>query len=192
MEEAAGQKRFRWRRLLLYVVAGNLILFAPAAFLEPDLWLLAYLAAVLIISLIWIGLLVKNAIARRTRRWVPTLSMLLLGWTISAVLVTNQSGIRNVVRWVVFSKYYKARVLAEAVPTEGELKHTEWDGWGWAGQDTTVYVVFDPSDSLSAAADKGQSGRFSGIPCEVSVVRRLERHWYAVELYTDELWSRCY
>jgi hypothetical protein len=190
-EKAEGQDRFSWPRLLLYVVAGNLILFAPAAFLEPDVWLVVYLVAVLIISLVWIAFLVKDAIARRSRHYVPILSMLLLGWTISAVLATNLSGIRNAVRWVVFSKYYKAKVLAEAVPPGGELKHAEWDGWGWAGQDTAVYLVFDPRDSLSAAAEKGQSGTFSGIPCEVYVVRRLESHWYAVQLYTNELWSRC-
>ena len=191
METTAGNDRFSWRRLLLYVVVGNVILLAPAVFLEPDMWLLTYLLAVLLISVIWIASLVKNAIQRRTRRYAPLLSMLLLGWIISAVLATNLSGIRNAVRWVVFSRYYRARVLAEPVPPQGELKHTEWDAWGWVGQDTTVYLVFDPRDSLSAAAANSRSGRFSGIPCEVSAVRRLERHWYAVQLYTNESWSRC-
>ena len=191
MEEAAGQNPFSWLRLLLYVVVGSLIFFVPATFLEPDTGLLVSLVAVPIISLIWAAFLVKNAIASRTRRYILILSMLFGGWTISAALALNLGGIRNTARWVVLSRYYKARVLAEPAPPEGQLRHTEWDGWGWAGQDTAVYLVFDPRDSLSIAAEKGQSGRLNGIPCEVYLVRRLEKHWYAAQLYTNELWSRC-
>jgi len=106
-------------RLLPCVVVGSLILFGPAIFLEPDAGMLAYLVALLLVSLIWIAVLIKNAIAGRTRRHVPMLSMLLLGWAISAVLVINESGIRDAVRWFVLSKYYKAKVLAERVPPEG-------------------------------------------------------------------------
>jgi len=70
------------------------------------------------------------------------------------------------------------------------LKHIEWDGWGWGGQDTTVYLVFDPTNSLSAAAKVGQPGKFSGIPCEVFLVHRLESQWYTVQFYTNEFWGR--
>jgi hypothetical protein len=52
------------------------------------------------------------------------------------------------------------------------------------------YLVFDPGDSLSAAAASHQPGKFNGIPCEVYRVRRLESHWYTVLFYTDEDW-RC-
>jgi Uncharacterised protein family (UPF0149) len=72
----------------------------------------------------------------------------------------------------------------------GELKHIEWDGWGWAGQDTTVYLVFDPSDSLLTAARKHAHGKFEGIPCEVAGVSQLDSHWYAVQFYTNEFWGR--
>jgi hypothetical protein len=72
----------------------------------------------------------------------------------------------------------------------GDLKHIEWDGWGWAGQDTTVYLVFDLADSLSNAARNQRSGKFDGIPCEVPVVKQLEKNWYLVQFYTDEWWGR--
>jgi len=97
--------------------------------------------------------------------------------------------IRTSVRWPVRSERYKNEVLAQPKVT-GELKHIEWDGWGWAGQDTTVYLVFDPADSLSTPARSHRSGKFDGIPCEVPVVKQLEKNWYLVQFYTDEWWGR--
>jgi hypothetical protein len=45
---------------------------------------------------------------------------------------------------------------------------------GVGGQDTTVYLVFDPTDLLSQAASSHQPEKDSGIPCEVFLVRQLE------------------
>src|ERR1700735_3317046 len=88
------------------------------------------------------------------------------------------------VRCLFLSRGYKSRVLPQ-VPNE-QLKHVEWDGWGFAGAgDTTEFLVFDPADSLAGAAKNHSSGRFSGIPCEVPEVRRLESEWYTVRFYTD-------
>lgn len=53
----------------------------------------------------------------------------------------------NYARWQVWSRSYKAEVLAQPNSAIEELKHIEWDGWGWAGMGTTVYLVFDPTDS---------------------------------------------
>jgi hypothetical protein len=96
----------------------------------------------------------------------------------------------NYVRWLVGSRFYKAEVLARPNSANKELKHIEWDGWGWGGEDTTVYLVFDPTDSLSAASQEHRPGKFNGIPCEVPVVRRMEKNWYVVQFYTDEWWGR--
>ena len=93
----------------------------------------------------------------------------------------------NSARWLIGSSHYKAEVLAEPSPANGELKHIEWDGWGWAGMDTTIYLVFDPTDSLSRA--NGHSGKFVGIPCEVLLVKRLEAKWYTVQFYTSHYWE---
>jgi hypothetical protein len=92
---------------------------------------------------------------------------------------------------LIWSRDYKAEVLAQKDSARGELKHVEWDGSGFPGAgDTTVYLVFDPTDALSAAAKSHRPGKFNGIPCEVSLVHRLESHWYAVRFYTDEWWGR--
>ena len=93
-------------------------------------------------------------------------------------------------RWFIWSRSYKSNVLAQPDFANGELKHSEWDGWGWAGQDTTVYLVFDPTDSLSAGAREHRSGKLKGIPCEVYAVDRMEKNWYVVRFYTNEWWGR--
>jgi hypothetical protein len=79
-------------------------------------------------------------------------------------------------RWLLKSRNYKREVLLEPTGLDGKLKHIEWDGWGWGGNDTTVYLVFDPDNALARAAANGLAGKYPGIPCEVYRVRRLEDH----------------
>src|SRR5690349_500967 len=86
---------------------------------------------------------------------------------IAFVLVWNFSEAKTNARWLLLSRRYKSAVYAQPTPTGGEFKHIEWDGWGWGGQDTTVYLVFDQANSLSLAASTHLSGKFVGIPCEV-------------------------
>ena len=57
--------------------------------------------------------------------------------------------------------------------------------------DTTIYLVFDPTDALVDAASSGLAGKYTGIPCDVYRVRRLESHWYTVQFYTDSDWNNC-
>jgi hypothetical protein len=76
-------------------------------------------------------------------------------------------------------------------PTEPtrDLKHIQWDGWGWGGNNTVVYLVFDP---LAHGATSGSAGNYPGIPCEIYRVRRLESQSYTVQFYTDSDWNHCY
>ena len=100
----------------------------------------------------------------------------------------------NYARWLLWSRSYKTEVLAQPNSANEELKHIEWDGWGWGGQDFSVYLVFDPADSLSGPAKSRQSGKLNGIPCEVSSVRRIDSHWYIVffDQYVDQSsWDSC-
>ena len=110
---------------------------------------------------------------------------------ITASVAWQFYSIRSATKWFIWSPRYKREVLAQSGRTVGELKHIEWDGWGFPGAgDTTVYLVYDPTDSLSAAAKSHQPGKFVGIPCTVPLVSRLESQWYAVRFYTDEWWGR--
>jgi hypothetical protein len=108
-----------------------------------------------------------------------------------AVVAWQFYSIRSAAKWFLWSQHYKDEVLAQSGETAGELRHIEWDGWGFPGAgDTTIYLVHDPTESLSAAAKSHQPGKFVGIPCTVPLVIRLESQWYAVRFYTDEWWGR--
>jgi hypothetical protein len=182
--------RFNWW-LPLSAVLGTIILFVPATIYEPDGAFLAYAFVGVLISLSVGGFSLDAWFARKNRQCLSILRMLVIYWSTSVVLFGNYMSIRTAARWLVLSRDYKGRVLAEPTSPNGEFKHVEWDGWGWAGQDTTVYLVFDPKDSLSAAARNHQSGKFKGIPCEVNVVRHLESQLYTAQFYTNEFWGHC-
>jgi hypothetical protein len=119
----------------------------------------------------------------------------ILAWSACVVfallLLWKYFEVKTEVRWLLSSRRYKSEVSSQPTPLNGELKHIEWDAWGWAGQDTTVYLVSDPSDSLSLAASTHLSGKVAGVPCEVFKITRLESQWYIVMFYTNEDWSQC-
>ena len=125
----------------------------------------------------------------RPRASVVIAAVLSLGL---AVAWTVSPSARTSLRWSVRSRHYKGEVLALPAPADGYLKHIEWDGWGFPGAgNTAVYLVFDPSHALAAAAAKKKPGRLPGIPCDVYEVRQLESSWYTVLFYTDSSWDRC-
>jgi len=110
---------------------------------------------------------------------------------ISMAIAWNSYAIRSYTRWFIRARRYKAEVLAQP-SVNGQLRHIEWDGWGGAPVgDWTVYLVFDPTDSLSATASRRESGKLGGIRCDVHEVRRLESHWYSVTLSMNEWWEQC-
>ena len=55
---------------------------------------------------------------------------------------------------------------------------------------TRQCILSSTRNSLLAASKSHKPGKFNGIPCEVPVVRLLERHWYSVQFYTNEFWGR--
>jgi len=112
-------------------------------------------------------------------------------WVVSAMIIANYSVVRDATRWLFLSRSYRAAVLAQPDSVNGTLKHTEWEGWGFAGSDTVVYLVFAPNDSLAADSKRHEPVKARGIPCEVPRIRRLESDWYAVMFYTDTSWDYC-
>ena len=185
IETVVAGDRFDWR-LLPYAVLGTFIVFVPVAIWTSE-GIFYFIVVAPLISLF----LLVYAILKKRRQRLSVLSMLVVYWAVSAALGANYSAIRDTSRWLVRSHDYKAKVLAQPASANGDLKHVEWDGWGFPGAgDTTVYLVFDPTDALSAAARSRRPGKFGGLPCDVALVRRLENHWYAVRFYTDEWWGR--
>jgi hypothetical protein len=181
--------RFHW--WLPFCAASVTILVCLLdALLESD-GLLYFFLVIPTVSLSLFALFVATAIRKRRRDSLAILSMLAIYWTLSFAFIKNHSSIRNAERWSVWSHRYKAEVLAQANSGSEELKHVDWDGWGFPGAgDTTVYLVFDPTNSLAAAARSHHPGKFPGIPCTVPRITRMESQWYAVLFYTDERWGR--
>jgi hypothetical protein len=117
--------------------------------------------------------------------------MLVTYWAVALPLFRNSFELHSTARWLFRAKDYKTEVLAQPEPGSVTLRHIEWDSWGLPVAYTNSYLVFDPTDSLSRAARSHSPGKFSGIPCEVYRVRRLESYYYTVLFYTDTDWDHC-
>jgi hypothetical protein len=188
-EKATEGDQFNWR-LPLAAALGTPLIFLILAIFQPES--LVYLFFVVpVISIFLISAAVYSAIARKKGRCVPILLMLAIFWVLSVPLFKNHLALRSAGRWLIWSNDYKSMVAAQPTPANGNVKHLDWDGWGWGGENTEVYLVFDPSDSLSAAAKTHQPGKFDGLPCKVDRVLRLERNWYAAQFYTGTDWDHC-
>lgn len=194
IETTPDLSRFNWTvpsyaALAVIAVCLAMVLWS----LDAEVFLLFLVVPVLI--LVTIALIIYAIICKVRRTRVTTLSTMAVFWLASAamflLIAKHGLDIRTTSRWLIWSRDYKAEVLAQPTPANGDFKHIEWDGWGFVPAETTVYLVFDPSDSLSRAARSRRSGKFVGIPCTVPEVKRLEKHWYTVLFYTDEDWSYC-
>ncbi len=191
MEGPAGEARVLSWKLLISVTAGagaiqtSLMVFSPYG----DLLYLFLVAPIICVTCL-VALLIAG-IRKRQNQFLSLLATLLAVLALTGAFHLNSEALRASLRWLLWSHRLKTEVLAQPAPAKAELRHMEWDGNGFAGMDTTIYLVFDPTDSLSAAAKSHSPGRFRGIPCEVSRVRRLERGWYSVQFYTDQVWANC-
>jgi hypothetical protein len=184
--EAVEEFRLNWRRLLVASVAALIVFLLALALDRDSSFILSIPFAVFVGPLVLVAALGWKL---RLTRW--RLLALAVYWAAVAGFVANYSDTRNAARWMVRSHWAKSEVLAQPQPANGELRHVEWDGWGFPGAgDTTVYLVFDPENSLATAAKSGKSGKYGGLPCEVYRVHRLQSGWYSVQFYTDEFWGR--
>jgi hypothetical protein len=180
-----------WRLVACAALVAFALSFAIAV-CQADTALFLYLFLVGPVLIVFsIALAVYAFVGKGSRNRLTLLSTLAAVWAVTAVLFVYHDQVRTAARWLVWSRDYKEKVLAQKAPANGEFRHTEWDAWGWGGEDTTVFLVFDPGDSLSSAASIHQPGKFDGIPCAVPEVSRLERQWYAVRFYTNRDWQRC-
>jgi hypothetical protein len=139
------------------------------------------------------GVILLVILSRTIRRQTMAVAAMVAIFAAACWLLSRTSDqIHTMGRWHIQSRTYMAKILAQPNSDDGSLKHLEWDVWGFPGAgDTTEYLVFDPNDSLAIAAKSHSPGRYSGIPCEVPSVRRLEKNWYTVLFYTDTNWNHC-
>jgi hypothetical protein len=191
------------RRLDRLSRPGALVDWVPAAFVAVSagiifVSLITYTAYGIFVYLacfvpfIFVTCFVLLVVGPFRKRWRQSLSMLLtlvVFTGLSGAFVWGQNVLRPSIRWLLWSHNFKAEVLAQPAPVDGELRHMEWEATGFAGMDNFVYLVFDPTETLASAAKSHAPGKFSGIPCKVPRVLRLEDHWYSVPFYTDEVWG---
>jgi hypothetical protein len=179
-----GNSSVKWILALIAAVLLSIELFLTLFTIDLVEWF-----CLLVITAIVLGLLVLAFCTKRLAA-SATIAAFIVYCLTTWIVLKQRNEIRTNTRWFLESKRYKAQVIAtDAV--NGELKHMEWDGWGFAGSDTTVYLVFDPSILLLVGAANHSPGKFAGIPCEVPLVHRLEDHWYTVLFYTDTDWHHC-
>jgi hypothetical protein len=190
IERTARAHRLNWT-LLLFVAAGTTIMLLSLIVYSAYARFLYILLIAPIVCLTALILVVAAAIRQKKRLCLSLLLALATFVFVSAALFTNEDSVRASLRWLLWSHRFKAEVLAKPDPPNGELRHIEWEATGFAGvANVTVYLVFDPTDSLSAAAKSHSAGKYAGIPCEVLQVSRLESRWYSVRFYTDEEWGQ--
>jgi hypothetical protein len=181
--------RFDWVPALRVVVGASIVFVSLMVYSAYAVFL--YLPLLAPFSLICLVILVVDVVRKRTRESLSMLLILVALLGTSWVLFRNEGTLRPSFRWLLRSHRFKAEVLAQPAPVNGELRHMEWEATGFAGVAyNTDYLVFDPTDSLAIAAKMRSAGKFSGIPCEVLGVLRLENHWYSVVFYTDEAWGQ--
>lgn len=167
------------------VLASLLLTALSLAFTEADLGIVLCVGIALLSGL----LLVVRAIVKKGQQRSLTFTVLVAYVSASTLLLIHCSFTGDHVRWILLSRDYRARVLAQPTPRNGELKHAEWDGWGFAGMETTVFLVFDPTNSLTRALGAKAPVKSPGLPCGVVRVRRLATQWYAVLFYTETYWG---
>jgi len=182
MDEKTDQRdRFNWR-LPAFAAVGAAIAVASLIIIVDPIFVMMYLfiAAPIIAFFILIAAIVKKG------RRLELLSALVVFCVVTWGVLRARVPLRPIARWFFLSGVYKSQFFDQPDPLHGMLKHMEWDAWGFPGAgNTTVYLVFDPLDSLSTPAKTHSSGKPSGLPCEVAEIRKMESQYYAVMFYTD-------
>jgi hypothetical protein len=189
-ENTLAQDRFDWR-LLVLITIGALIVLVPITIYDDFAQFVFIIVITPIVSFVLLVIAILSAIHRKRWRGLSLISDLIPYCLISWVFLRSSAEVRAKGRWLLGSNKYKAEMLTQVAPENGELQHLEWDGFGFAGSETVVYLVLDPSGSLAQATKSRSAGKFDGIPCEVSLVQRLERNWYSVRFYTNSGWGVC-
>jgi hypothetical protein len=191
------QSRFNWMLPLCAAFVVIAVYLSMAFWAEGSEFFISLLLVAPVLIVVSIALVVYALVVRKGRQRRLTLLCSVAALWVSAAGMFLLDGkydfaIRTSARWLIWSDSYKAEVLAQPLQRNGNFKHIDWEDFGFAGVgDETAYLVYDPSDSLSGAANSGRVGKFDGMPCAVPKVNRLEKHWYIVMFYADQDWNHC-
>jgi hypothetical protein len=166
------------------IISAILIVWTPYA-VFPLLFVLIPLVCLTLLVLLLVA-----SVRKSKRLQISSAIAFAVVIAISFGILRLHDSIRESLRWLLWSNRFKSELMALPSSPHDQLKHMEWEATGFAGvANDTLYLVLDPTDSLAPAARSGSPGKFTGLPCEVLKVRRLEAHWYAIRFYTDEAWG---
>jgi hypothetical protein len=189
MDRIEGTRRINWA-LPVGVAAGLLILSVALIVYTPYAEFPLMLVVMPLVCITLLVVLIVATVRKKKRLQASVVLAFVAVFATSFAVLKQQEPIRESLRWLFWSSRFKAELQRAPSARPGELKHIELQATGFAGvANITIYLVFDPSDSLAPAARSGSAGKYTGIPCEVLKVRRLEDHWYSVQFYTDEAWG---
>ena len=109
----------------------------------------------------WLGLLAVSfsllitaavlAFTKSRRNALTLVGIAAISVFVSFVLFRYDYALRTSYRWTFHSGMYKQQLYARHDSTPGGLTYMDWDGWGFAGSETEVYLVHDPGDNLKHA-----------------------------------------
>jgi hypothetical protein len=166
------------------------IMYLPFLYLKSfDLESVLYLLGLLLATFaLGIGVVVRRLWKKRSTSW-QLLFAVAVFWAVSVSMFLSMYSLRPWARWVIASEKYKTLVLQQKPDRGSGLRHMEWDGWGWAGMDTSVELVYDPTDSLTREIRQNPKGRFADLALKTAKVQRLGQNWYSLTLFTSETWD---
>ncbi len=178
-------RRLRWKPLAI-TAAAVLCIYLPIITLDSDSGAILYWLAVLLFTF---GCLVVAFTFTFTRKWRDALTLTgiaVVCVSMSVAFFSRSYFLRVSYRWAFHADLYKGQLLARHASIPSGLSYMQWDGWGFAGSDTFVFLVYDPGDRLKHVTRTGFGVKVEGLPCEVQEIRRLERGWYTAVPFTNE------
>jgi hypothetical protein len=179
----------------VWIATVGLLVLVALTFCQPDTSLLLMVfvvaPALVVMSIAW-----PIYVAARDRRQLPRVALTLgMLWAMSAaVFLYNRNhpfALWEAARWSAWSHQYKKEVLAQPSSSNGNLKHIEWDGTGFAGvANNTVYLVFGTRSGTTAnlkggtANGKGRIARrgFEPVFRELSSALRYASLWLQLQV----------
>jgi hypothetical protein len=175
-----------WLSLIGSAVAA-ISCYTPFLYLKSfDIKSLLYLAVLLLITLAFGFYVILRGII--SKKWVKpgTWIALVVVLGVTFAMSCSATRLRPWARWLIFSNTYKSQVLAQTITSQNDLRFVQWDGWGWAGMETNVYLIYDPSDKLKVRTNRVPGKKSVEITEKSQFIQRLEHNWYSATLYTDE------
>ena len=178
-----------WAPILGSAIAA-ICCYIPFLYLRAfDFLSLFYLAVLVLISVSFALFIVLRRLF--IKKWIGHSAWIaaIVFVCVSIAMGFSVTHLRPWARWLISSGSYKSQVLSQPAADPSGIRFSDWDGWGWAGSSTDVFLVYDPSDTLASKVSQAKGKKSVEIIEKAQFIQRLERNWYSATLYTNEYLS---